>query len=89
MLVIALRRGGRRGDWYKSNHPDVCRGQLAEDVRFGGADAVTWAAGKLAFNWMSRPDFVAYDYRNGSSKLLAFARKMGTRSTSLSSGTCW
>ncbi len=64
-------------NWYKSNHPDVCRGQLAEDVRFGGADAVTWAAGKLAFNWMSRPDFVAYDYRNGSSKLLAFARKMG------------
>ncbi len=64
-------------NWYKANHPDVCRGQLAEDVRFGGADAVTWAAGKLAFNWMSRPDFVAYDYRNGSSKLLAFARKMG------------
>ncbi|PKV04995.1 glycerophosphodiester phosphodiesterase family protein [Bifidobacterium pseudolongum] len=64
-------------NWYKTNHPDVCRGQLAEDVRFGGADAVTWAAGKLAFNWMSRPDFVAYDYRNGSSKLLAFARKMG------------
>ena len=63
--------------WYKMNHPDVCRGQLAEDVPFGSTDPVAWAAGKLVFNWMSRPDFVAYDYRNGSSKLLAFARKMG------------
>ena len=65
--------------WYKENHPNTSRGQLAEDAPFGGADPVVWAAGKLAFNWMSRPDFIAYDHRNGNSKALAFARRMGAQ----------
>lgn len=65
--------------WYKENHPGTSRGQLAEDAPFGDADPIVWAAGKLAFNWMSRPDFIAYDYRNGNSKALAFARRMGAQ----------
>ncbi|MEE1296838.1 MAG: glycerophosphodiester phosphodiesterase family protein [Bifidobacterium sp.] len=64
-------------NWYKENHPDVARGQLAEDAAFGSANPVVWGAGKLIFNWMSRPDFVAYDYRNGSSKALRLVREMG------------
>ncbi|KFI65294.1 glycerophosphodiester phosphodiesterase family protein [Bifidobacterium cuniculi] len=64
-------------NWYKQNHPDVCRGQLAQDLRFGEGDPVVWGAGKLVFNWMSRPDFVAYDVQNASSKALKLVRSMG------------
>lgn len=63
-------------NWYKREHPDVCRGQLAEDTEFT-KNPVLWMAGKLMFNEISRPDFVAYDFRNGNGAMLRFVRRMG------------
>ena len=55
--------------WYKEHHPDVIRGQLS--MRFF-AKGVKWPKGKLGFlewliehqmfNFLTRPDFIAYDY---------------------------
>ncbi len=63
-------------NWYKREHPDVCRGQLAEDTAFT-ANPMLWMGGKLMFNEISRPDFVAYDFKNGGGAMLRFVRRMG------------
>lgn len=118
-------------NWYKENHPEVCRGQLAcwpgadDDVADAagadeavagaeGADGVAggvagaegdvagdagkrtaarpavasassspmdrvreYAAGSLVFDWLSRPDFVAYDWRGGVLPQVRLTRAMG------------
>lgn len=63
-------------NWYKREHPDVCRGQLAEDTAFT-ANPMLWMGGKLMFNEISRPDFVAYDFKSGDGAMLRFVRRMG------------
>lgn len=48
--------------WYKKNHPDILRGQLAcpaEKPVFSH-----WAMQNLLSNCFTRPDFIAYDHRN-------------------------
>ena len=102
-------------NWYKENHPEVCRGQLAcwpgvdDDVADADADAEVvsgagvsgagkrsaahsagastspspidrvreYAAGSLVFDWLSRPDFVAYDWRGGVLPQVRLTRAMG------------
>ena len=72
-------------NWYKERHPDVCRGQLADwpadgdGARNGSpVDRVRWyAAGSLAFDWLSRPDFVAYDWHGGAMPQVRLTRAMG------------
>lgn len=77
--------------WYRHHHPEVFRGQLAVSSPFPidrNADLQTnfhslqhgiirWIAGKLGFNWVSRPDFVAYDWHGGRSLQLRLARSLG------------
>ncbi|WEV68049.1 glycerophosphodiester phosphodiesterase family protein [Bifidobacterium sp. ESL0769] len=66
--------------WYRQNHPEVFRGQLAQPSGFTGKsieNAVAWLAGKLGFNWISRPDFVAYDWSGGHSLPLRLVRALG------------
>lgn len=63
--------------WYREHRPEVCRGQLAESAPFGRSGVVDWLAGLLAFDWLSRPDFVAYDWRGGASPQVRLARAMG------------
>jgi len=46
--------------WYKKNRPDICRGQLASD--FKGEALYKRMLGNMLFNFLSRPDFVSYDY---------------------------
>ncbi|MBT1175665.1 glycerophosphodiester phosphodiesterase [Bifidobacterium sp. LC6] len=64
-------------NWYKEHHPEVCRGQLSWPAKLAKDGPVEWAAGLLAFDWMSRPDFVAYDWTGGSSPQVRLARAMG------------
>ncbi|MBW3095649.1 hypothetical protein KIH75_09990, partial [Bifidobacterium sp. 64T4] len=107
-------------NWYKENHPEVCRGQLAcwpgadedagdavdaeavADAEAGVADVADvadagkrsaarsagagstpmdqvrkYAAGSLVFDWLSRPDFVAYDWRGGVLPQVRLTRAMG------------
>ena len=63
--------------WYKEHRPETCRGQLIEPLPFGQTDMTYWAAGRLLFNWLSRPDFVACDWRSGGSPQVRLARAMG------------
>ncbi|WEV65247.1 MULTISPECIES: glycerophosphodiester phosphodiesterase family protein [unclassified Bifidobacterium] len=77
--------------WYRQNHPEVFRGQLAVSSPFPidrNTDLQTnlhslqrgiipWIAGKLGFNWVSRPDFVAYDWHGGRSPQLRLVRALG------------
>lgn len=69
-------------NWYKENRPEVCRGQLSwwpygedkptDPVALGKE----YAAGALVFDWISRPDFVAYDWKGGNSPQVKLARFM-------------
>lgn len=69
-------------NWYKEHHPEVCRGQLSAPATLSGNGAAEWAAGLLAFDWLSRPDFVAYDWTGGSSPQVRLARSMGATAVS-------
>ena len=71
-------------NWYKENRPEVNRGQLAEAAPFGTSrkDFAEWSAGLLAFDWLGRPDFVAYDWHGGSSPQVRLARAMGATTVS-------
>ncbi len=70
-------------NWYKENRPEVCRGQLSwwpegeEKPTDPVALAKEYAAGALVFDWLSRPDFVAYDWKGGNSPQMRLARFMG------------
>ena len=64
-------------NWYKEHHPEVCRGQLSWPAKLSKNGAAEWAAGLLAFDWLSRPDFVAYDWTGGASPQVKLARSMG------------
>ncbi|GAA6122100.1 glycerophosphodiester phosphodiesterase family protein [Bifidobacterium psychraerophilum] len=67
-------------NWYRLHRPEVCRGQLSapEQASFKGvADVQHWLAGKLMFNWLGRPDFIAYDWHGGDSLPVTTARSLG------------
>ena len=56
--------------WYKKNHPQVVRGQLSQIFgrhRKKGnlqVDIVLWVLGNLLLNFLTRPDFIAYDWND-------------------------
>lgn len=72
----------RAVEWYKVNHPEVNRGQLSWPATIKEDGVTEWAAGLLVFDWMSRPDFVAYDWVGGSSPQVRLARAMGATAVS-------
>ena len=63
--------------WYADHRPEVCRGQLAWGPSLEEAGLKEWAAGLLIFDWISRPDFIAYDWSGGNSPQMRLARAMG------------
>ena len=71
--------------WYRGHRPEVCRGQLAEMPELGDWNpraAVLRSAGLLLFDWLGRPDFIAYDWRGGSRLPVRFARRLGAATVS-------
>lgn len=64
-------------NWYKEHHPEVCRGQLSWPAKLAKDGLLEWGAGLLAFDWLSRPDFVAYDWTGGATPQVKLARSMG------------
>jgi glycerophosphoryl diester phosphodiesterase len=68
--------------WYKKNHPEICRGQLAVEAQFDSAQPQQWAAGKLLGDWISRPDFIAYDWNGGEGLHVQTARALGATAVS-------
>lgn len=51
--------------WYKKNHPEIIRGQLScrmKDKRYN--PLINFLMTHLMFNFISRPDFIAYEFRD-------------------------
>ncbi|MBQ7926493.1 MAG: glycerophosphodiester phosphodiesterase [Lachnospiraceae bacterium] len=50
--------------WYRRNHKEVVRGQLAEDYLTKGSKsgALYWAMQNLFFNVLAQPDFISYNF---------------------------
>lgn len=50
--------------WYRMNHKEVVRGQLAEDYLTKGSKsgALYWAMQNLFFNVLAQPDFISYNF---------------------------
>ena len=67
-------------NWYKTHRPEVYRGQVAHwpsAERGKNIDLKHYVAGLLAFDWLSRPDFIAYDWRGGSMPQVRLVRLLG------------
>lgn len=52
--------------WFKDNHPEIIRGQLSCDFMHDESmgKALRFCMTHLLVNYVSRPDFVAYDHRD-------------------------
>ncbi len=64
--------------WYKENRPSVCRGQLSMNYQ---KNVGTWAPDRLAAthlleNFMTRPDFIAYDWHSMRALSMNICRKL-------------
>lgn len=64
--------------WYRRHRPEVCRGQLSMNFqkREGTFTVVHYLARHLLMNFISRPDFIAYDIRDRSSVSRNVCRKL-------------
>lgn len=49
--------------WYRQNHPDVCRGQLATHDVLKEKEVLNFILRHLLLNFLTAPDFIAYDIR--------------------------
>ncbi len=52
--------------WYRKNRPEICRGQLSQNfIRHKGERSLPKIlAGWLLMNFLSRPDFVSYNFKD-------------------------
>lgn len=64
--------------WYRRYHNDVFRGQLADAfVRTGEyKGGLYWMLQNLLLNWMTKPDFVAYNHKNENVLSRRLCRKL-------------
>lgn len=64
--------------WYKRHRPDVCRGQLSMNFsrQEGALHPAQLAAQHLLFNFIGRPDFIAYDIRDKKAFSKNLCRKL-------------
>ena len=72
--------------WYKSNAPEVIRGQLSaqfwEDEQYAGKPLYV-AMGYMVANALSRPDFISYYYEHKDNISLKICRLLGAQTA------CW
>lgn len=51
--------------WYRKNRPEVARGQLSLNYRKSGFDSIKYfPLTALLFNFRTRPDFIAFNYKD-------------------------
>jgi len=65
--------------WYKKNHPEVIRGQLADDFTYKKhfkSKIKNWLLTNMILNIMSKPDFVAYNHKFSKNRCIKFWKKM-------------
>ena len=64
--------------WFKKNAPKVQRGQLSTNfIKVEGHKPIEPFAGALVFNFLSRPDFISYEYKYPATFPLAVCRLLG------------
>ena len=66
--------------WFKKNRPDYIRGQLSSDFRRDkekGNPLLMFALRHLLFNFLTRPDFIAYNRKYPRAASLSFCRALG------------
>ena len=61
--------------WYKKHNKKICRGQLS--AKFKGEGFVKRIAGLLILNFLSRPDFVSYDFNDKNYLPLKLVKRLG------------
>ena len=65
--------------WYRENRPEIMRGQLSEDyAKDGKRKLYLWIMTQLLTNFMTRPDFIAYNHRDAENLSRRLCRKMGS-----------
>lgn len=66
--------------WYKKNRPEVIRGQLSTKFtgKKGGSPSklLNFALQNLLLNFLSKPDFIAFDYRHSDMFSFSLARSL-------------
>jgi glycerophosphoryl diester phosphodiesterase len=63
--------------WFKDCRPDVIRGQLSGSHLTEGKKSIKFfMLENLMFNFISRPDFIAYDHKSRAKVSLALCRKL-------------
>ncbi len=64
--------------WFRNNHPEIIRGQLSCNVKDTGHGKVSdWMLTNLLVHYLSRPDFIAYEFRDAKKSLgLKLVRKL-------------
>ena len=69
--------------WYRKNRPDVLRGQLCEEffrtAKFKGK-LLYFVLSYLVFNFLTRPDFIAYNHEHAHNISRRICRKSGALS---------
>lgn len=69
--------------WYRKNRPDVLRGQLCEEffrAKKYRKKPLFWVLSYMVFNFLTRPDFIAYNHEHAHNISRRICRKMGALS---------
>lgn len=65
--------------WYRKHHPDIIRGQLSSNFlkeNDGWSTVARFILSNLLLNWLSRPDFIAYNHRYANQFSYRLCRKL-------------
>ena len=68
--------------WMQKNHPEIARGLLADRYVTGETgmrhnSLSTWLSQEILYNWLLKPDFIAYNYLTAEkTHLLALSRRL-------------
>lgn len=64
--------------WLRKNRPELCRGQLAEGTRHRPVKNrfLCWCLSNLVWNFLTRPDFIAYRFSDRRNFALTVCRKL-------------
>lgn len=62
--------------WYRQNRPDVVRGQLSESFMKTHPSALYFLLAHLLFNFLTAPDFIAYNHKHYQSVSRTLCRKL-------------
>ena len=69
--------------WYRKHRPDVLRGQLCEEFFRSEKyrkNPLFWVLSYMVFNFLTRPDFIAYNHEHAHNISRRICRKMGALS---------